>query len=200
MWKFHFHLSLNAFHFSITWIYWYAIPIPCIVIRINSHLLLLPLISSILFMYQHQYVNLWNFNYDSFILHAHTHTHAHMHLTHLIFVLSYFLLRSFVHVRSHFSFIWNILFAFEIHHSKTVNTREKVFKIERKRMPFFRTLKWMPINFKCLWRAYFPASTHIFPYCDASHHQSQGEHRTHKKTSTRDHKMTDGQKVTICSV
>lgn len=131
---------------------------------------------------------------------VHTHTHAHMHLTHLIFVLSYFLLRSFVRVCSHFSFISDILFAFKIHHSKTVNTREKVFKIERKRMPFFRTLKWMPINFKCLWRAYFPASTHIFPYCDASHHQSQGEHRTHKKTSTRDHKMTDGQKVTICSV
>lgn len=201
MWKFHFHLSLNTFHFSIAWIYWYAIPIPCIVIRINSHLLLLPLISSILFMYQHQYVNLWNFKYDSFILHTHTHSHTRTYaldtfdIRFVIFSTPF--LRScsfsFFHSFRIFCLLLNSPFQNCQHSRKSFQNREK-------ENAFFRTIKWMPINFKCLWRAYFPASTHIFPYCDASHHQSQGEHRTHKKTSTRDHKMTDGQKVTICSV
>lgn len=66
-------------------------------------------------------------------LYTDLHTHIHMHLTHLIFVLSYFLLRSLVRFVFFSSpFILNILFAFKFTIPK-LSTLEKKFWNERER-------------------------------------------------------------------
>lgn len=63
-------------------------------------------------------------------------THIQMRLTHSIFVLSYFL-----HSAS-------LVVHFKNSPLKTVNTRNNFSS------GIFGTIKWMLINFKCLWRAY----------------------------------------------